>query len=176
MAEDFADIYLPDFKYADPSLSVRFSKCKDYPRVALEAIVEMVRQKGFLDVWENGSKLATKGVLVRHLILPGKVENSLKAFTTLFLEFGPGLPLSLMTQYQPVLPQQDSDLNRSVTVDEFHKIYAHALDLGFEHLFVQFPDKTPLDRSNFSPFLPDFGRTEPFSRKIPAGHMEKRHC
>ena len=175
-AENFSHIYLPDFKYADPSLSVRLSKCKDYPRVALEAIAEMVRQKGFLDVWENGSKLATRGVLVRHLILPGKIENSLKALTTLFLEFGSGLPLSLMSQYQPVLPQQDSDLNRSVTVDEFHKIYAHALDLGFEHLFVQFPDKTPLDRSQSSPFLPDFGRTEPFSRKLPTGHMEKRHC
>lgn len=162
MVEGFADIYLPDFKYTDPSLSMRLSKCEDYPKVALEAIVEMVRQKGFLDAFANGSQLARKGVLVRHLILPGKIENSRDALTTLFLEFGSGLPLSLMSQYQPVLPQGDGDLNRPLTQEEFHKVYSHALDLGFRHLFVQFPDKTTLDPSNISPFLPDFRQAEPF--------------
>jgi putative pyruvate formate lyase activating enzyme len=162
MVEGFADIYLPDFKYTDPSLSLRLSKCKDYPKVALEAIVEMVRQKGFLDASANGSELARKGVLVRHLILPGRIENSRDALTTLFLEFGSGLPLSLMSQYQPVLPQGDEDLNRPLTQEEFHKVYSHALDLGFRHLFVQFPDKTTPEPANISPFLPDFRQAEPF--------------
>ncbi|MEE9610562.1 MAG: 4Fe-4S cluster-binding domain-containing protein [Desulfatiglandales bacterium] len=166
MVEGFADIYLPDFKYTDPSLSTRLSKCRDYPKVALDAIVEMVTQKGFLDTFANGSEWARKGVLVRHLILPGKIENSLNALTTLFLEFGPGLPLSLMSQYQPVLPHGDGDLNRPLTQDEFNKVYSHALDLGFRHLFVQFPDKTVLDRSNISAFLPDFRETEPFPKNF----------
>jgi putative pyruvate formate lyase activating enzyme len=94
IAEQFTDIYLPDFKYADPALSLRLSKCKDYPSLALEAIVEMVRQKGFLHVSDTSSELADKGVLVRHLILPGQIENSLNALTTLYLEFGGRLPLS----------------------------------------------------------------------------------
>ncbi|MBW1862774.1 MAG: radical SAM protein [Deltaproteobacteria bacterium] len=164
MAEDYADIYLPDFKYAESSLSARLSKCRDYPEVALEAIAEMVRQKGFLNYYsENRSELARKGTMVRHLILPGQVENSLNALTTLFLEFGAGLPLSLMSQYTPVIPQEENDLNRPITREEFDKVYSHALDLGFGHLFVQFPEQPSLDRSKPSPFLPDFCRAEPFS-------------
>ena len=163
IAEDYADIYLPDYKYADPPLSIRLSKCKDYPEVALEAIVEMVRQKGFLDSSGNNQRLAKKGVLVRHLILPGNVDNSLNALTTLFLEFGPELPVSLMSQYHPLIPQKDKDLNRPLTLDEFNRVYSHTLDLGFTHLFVQFPDKPSPERSNLSPFLPDFHMVEPFS-------------
>lgn len=166
-AEDFADIYLPDFKYSDPTLATRLSKCKDYPTVALEAIGEMVRQKGFLDVFENPAALASRGVLVRHLILPGRMENSLNALTTLFLEFGRRLPLSLMSQYHPVTPQQDEDLNRALTREEFDMVYAHAMDLGFEHLFVQFLDEPLPDRSDHHPFLPDFFQKQPFKKQTP---------
>ncbi len=166
-AEDFADIYLPDFKYSEPTLARTLSKFKDYPTAALEAIAEMVRQKGFLDVFENPSELASRGVLVRHLILPGQMENSLNALTTLFLEFGPRLPLSLMSQYHPVTPQQDQSLNRALTREEFDTVYAHATDLGFEHLFVQFIDESLPDRSGDSPFLPDFFEDQPFKKQIP---------
>jgi putative pyruvate formate lyase activating enzyme len=165
IAEQFTDIYLPDFKYADPALSTRLSKCKDYPTLALEAIVEMVRQKGFLHVPDNGPELAEKGVLVRHLILPGQMENSLNALTTLFLEFGGRLPLSLMSQYTPALPQRHGELNRSITREEFDRVYSHALDLGFEHLYVQFPDQNPPDPPHDSAFLPDFRREQPFSKQ-----------
>lgn len=160
---DFADIYLPDYKYADSTLAMELSKCRNYPETALEAISEMVRQKGFLDSFETGSPLACRGVLVRHLILPGKEENSRNALTTLFLEFGPHLPLSLMSQYVPAVPQTDRDLNRSLTVAEFDKVYAHALDLGFDRLFVQFPEQVETSENNPSPFLPDFRLTRPFS-------------
>jgi putative pyruvate formate lyase activating enzyme len=158
-AEGYVDIYLPDFKYADSSLAGRLSKCGDYPETALEAIVEMVRQKGFLDACTNGSELAKKGVLVRHLILPGYVENSLGALTCLFVEFGRGLPLSLMSQYHPVVPQQDGSLNRFLYKEEFDRVYHHALDLGFENLFVQFPEEHPEEGSTF---LPDFLKRDPF--------------
>jgi putative pyruvate formate lyase activating enzyme len=163
IAGEFADIYLPDFKYADPALSMRLSKCKDYPTVALEAIVEMVRQKGFLDVFDKGSELAKKGVLVRHLILPGQIENSLNALTTLFLEFGGRLPLSLMSQYYPAHTLRHGGLNRSITPEEFDRVYSHAMDLGFQNLYVQFPDQNPPDRSHHPPFLPDFRQEKPFS-------------
>jgi putative pyruvate formate lyase activating enzyme len=161
MSEGIADIYLPDFKYADPHLSATLSKCRDYREVALQAISEMVRQKGFLDSFEKGTTLATSGVLVRHLVLPGKVENSIHALTTLFLEFGPHLPLSLMSQYTTVMPNKDQDLNRPLRREEFDTVYSHAADLGFECLFVQFPDEGPTEKT---PFLPDFQRDKPFSR------------
>ncbi len=161
-AEDYADIYLPDFKYADPSLAEDLSKCRHYSQVALDAIAEMVRQKGFLDVCRTEEAFAKKGVLVRHLIIPGHAENSINALTSLFLEFGPGLPLSLMSQYHPVRHHDDIDLNRCLSEEEFNNAYSHARDLGFEHLFVQFPDKNSEHRPTTSPFLPNFEQSEPF--------------
>jgi putative pyruvate formate lyase activating enzyme len=159
MAGPLVQIYLPDFKYADRELSSRLSGCGDYPDVALQAVTEMVKQKGFLDdTCEEESPLATKGVLVRHMILPGRIQNSLDVLTTLFLEFGAALPLSLMSQYAPVRRQKVEDLNRSVSVDEFDLVYRHALELGFERLFVQFPQD-----SSSSCFLPDFRREDPFA-------------
>jgi putative pyruvate formate lyase activating enzyme len=163
IAEDYADIYLPDFKYSDTSLAVKLSACRDYPEVALKAIGEMVKQKGFLDTFLKGSEVAKKGVLVRHLILPGNMKNSVDVLTSLFLEFGKDLPLSLMSQYHPVAREKDEDLNRLLSKEEFDRAYAHAMDLGFENLFVQFPEKGPVLQSERSPFLPDFQQADPFS-------------
>jgi len=161
-ARDYVDIYLPDFKYSDTSLASALSKCRNYPQIALEAIAEMVRQQGFLDSSLTGAPLATRGVLIRHLILPGKVANSINSLTTLFVEFGPDLPLSLMSQYHPVVHQEDDDLNQLVSEEEFDRVYSHAKELGFEHLFVQFPEKGTSQRRAVSPFLPDFERPVPF--------------
>jgi len=161
-AEGYVDIYLPDFKYMDTHLAAGLSKCREYPQVALDAITEMVRQKGFLDVFRTGGAIAKKGVLVRHLIIPGHTDNSLNALTSLFLEFGRGLPLSLMSQYHPVCHHDDIDLNRILSEKEFDTVYSHAMDLGFENLFVQFPEKDPVHRQLASPLLPDFRQTEPF--------------
>lgn len=161
LAEEYADIYLPDFKYADRELARRLSKCRDYPDVALAALSEMLAQKGFLDPLEPTDALAKKGVLVRHLILPGHVENSIDALTTLFVEFGTELPLSLMSQYVPVTPQDAETLNRPLTEEEFNRVYSHALDLGFQHLFVQFPEQESPETK--PPFLPDFRLQKPFS-------------
>jgi len=164
MAEDYADIYMPDYKYSDPSLAKALSKCGDYPGRALEAISEMVRQKGFLDATLEGRETASRGVLVRHLILPGKVRNSLDALTSLFLEFGPDIPLSLMSQYHPVTVHSDPDMNRRITLDEFDRVYKHCLELGLKNMFVQFP----VDYLHGKPpFLPDFKEDEPFPGNDP---------
>jgi putative pyruvate formate lyase activating enzyme len=123
----------------------------------------MIRQKGFLDVFETGNDIAGKGILVRHLILPEHVENSTNALTSLFVEFGKYLPLSLMSQYSPVrLHNNNKALNRTLSKDEFYEVYAHALGLGFEHLFVQFPEKNSDNQPEASPLLPDFRKAEPF--------------
>jgi putative pyruvate formate lyase activating enzyme len=161
IAEEFADIYMPDYKYADPDVAKRFSRSSDYPDRALDAIAEMVRQKGFLDSSAGDNDVASKGVLVRHLILPGKVENSIHVLDSLFLEFGPLLPLSLMSQYHPVIRHDDPDMNRFLTMDEFDAVYSHALELGFKNMFVQFP--AGYEGSNDqSDFLPDFNKKSPF--------------
>jgi len=162
IAEDYADIYLPDFKYSDTSLAAKLSTCRNYPDVALKAIGEMVKQKGFFDTFLKRSVMAKKGVLVRHLILPGKVENSVDALTSLFLEFGKELPLSLMSQYHPVARQKDGALNRFLSQEEFDSVYAHTIDLGFENLFVQFPEKRSGSQSASSPYLPNFQQAKPF--------------
>lgn len=159
--ESAADIYLPDYKYAHSRLASEYASCPDYPGAALDAITEMLHQKGPLDVFEAGGGMAQKGVLVRHLILPGHMENSLDALTTLFLEFGRDLPLSLMSQYCPVPGPLPENLKRRVRYREFHRIYTHALDLGFHRLFVQFPEKS-VRIADPSPFFPDFLSTRPF--------------
>ena len=160
--EGVADIYLPDFKYSDSALAKKLSGCADYPGKAIDAISEMVRQKGLLDCLVSEDALATKGVLVRHLILPGAIENSINALTTLFIEFGPDLLISLMSQYHPVVHHEDPEMNRTITDQEFRKVHDHAKQLGFKHMFVQFPEIYQ-DRSRDRPvFLPDFKNRQPF--------------
>jgi putative pyruvate formate lyase activating enzyme len=159
-AESRADIYLPDYKYADRKLAAALSGCGNYPGTALDAIYEMVRQKGFLDRCDGSFSPAGRGVLVRHLILPGHVENSLSALAALFVEFGRELPVSLMSQYRPVVSQKFTELNRAVTTEEFNKVYQYVQELGFENLFVQFPEAPRGDVHES--FVPDFGKDAPF--------------
>ena len=161
-AEDFADIYMPDYKYSDPEIAKDLSRCRDYPQKALDVIAEMVKQKGFLDSFINGCDVAAKGVLVRHLILPGKVENSVGALNTLFLEFGPSIPISLMSQYHPVIKHDDNDMNRFLSVNEFDAVYSHVLELGLKNMFVQFPAGYDQRSKEKSEFLPDFNKENPF--------------
>jgi len=161
--ERYADMYLPDFKYSDTALAKNLSGCADYPGKAMDAISEMVRQKGFLNAAISGDELATRGVLVRHLILPGAVLNSINALTTLFVEFGPDLPISLMSQYHPVVHHEDPELNRAITDQEFDKIHDHANQLGFNHMFVQFPEAYVESTLDDPSFLPDFKKREPFT-------------
>ncbi len=164
--EPVADIYLPDFKYADKRLGERLSHCSDYPDVALDAIGEMLRQKGILDVFlpENDGPVAARGVLLRHLILPGQAQNSLDALSMLFIEFGKELPISLMSQYHPVQPCEVSDMQRRINVEEFQEVYEHTQELGFRNLFVQFPAEY---RNRKPEFLPDFRDEQPFEGNTP---------
>ena len=99
------------------------------------------------------------------MILPGHTENSINALTSLFLEFGKALPLSLMSQYWPVCNHDQHNLNRSLTKDEFYQVYNHALELGFENLFVQFPEEDCICGLSSSRFLPDFTLSKPFGDK-----------
>ncbi len=117
--EGLVDIYLPDFKYAEDSLACNLSGTKDYTAVVLRAIREMVRQTGSV-VWQ-GEKV-TKGTIVRHLILPGNVENSLKVLDILGENFRPGeILVSLMRQYTP-MPGMTAPFDRRITDEEYESV------------------------------------------------------
>ena len=96
--EGLVDIYLPDYKYAQPDLAAALSRAPDYPETALAAIAEMVRQTGAPQY--DGEGMMTRGVLIRHLILPGHTKNSMAALRAIAGRF-PGIPVSLMAQYTP---------------------------------------------------------------------------
>ena len=117
--EGKVDIYLPDMKYADVALAKALSGAADYFPVASAAIREMVRQVGPVQ-WQ-GEKVV-RGVIIRHLILPGQVENSLKVLDWIGETFAPGQVLvSLMRQYTP-MPGLPAPLDRRITEDEYQSV------------------------------------------------------
>lgn len=136
MLEEVVDVWLPDFKYMDSKLAFAYSRAKDYPEVARAAIREMMKAAGTCAYDEDG--YIQKGVIVRHLILPGHTKNSIAVLDELYGTYGDDLTISLMNQYTP-LPQvwNIPDLNRRVTKREYEKVLDHALDLGITQGFFQ---------------------------------------
>lgn len=136
--EGKVQIYLPDFKYADASLAARFSKAPDYPAVAEAAIREMVRQTG--DFAFDGDGMLQSGVLIRHLVLPGHLENTfgvIDRVRRMFPRDGQVL-FSLMSQYTPVVDvPQFPELCRRLTEEEYAAAEQYLFDSGIEDGFVQ---------------------------------------
>ena len=131
--EGKVDIYLPDLKYADNNLAARLSYAGDYFYVAQRAILEMYRQTGPVQ-WQGDR--VTRGVIIRHLILPGQVENSLKVLDWIGDTFAPGTVLvSLMRQYTP-MPGLPSPLNRPISDEEYDAVLSWMM-LNDLHGFVQ---------------------------------------
>ena len=140
------DIYLPDIKYADSALAKRLSGAADYPQVAAEAVKAMHKQVG--DVQWKGDKVV-RGVIVRHLILPGQVENSLKVLDFLGENFAPGqILVSLMRQYTP-MPGMEPPLDRKVTDEEYQAVLSWMYLNGLQG-FTQ--EASSGDRA----YIPDF--------------------
>lgn len=132
--EGLVDIYLPDFKYADRALAKRFSAAEDYPEVAEAALREMYRQVG-APVYED--EQMKRGLLVRHLVLPDCLGNSLRVlerFAALFPKHD--VPLSLMAQYVPV-GRQDPPLDRCLTREEYDGAVSWMELCGITQGFVQ---------------------------------------
>ncbi|MDR0993606.1 MAG: radical SAM protein [Verrucomicrobiota bacterium] len=154
---EWMDVFVPDFKFADPKLAQQVMRDGRYPDLALEAIRRMVEAKGFLAPFDpEGTALARQGVLVRHLVLPGHLDNSLAVLSLLREEFGRFLPLSLMSQYTPIPALNPSaPFDQFLSPEDYQTAVAHALSLGFENLLIQ-PPSTAED------FLPDFTRPQPF--------------
>ena len=134
--EGLVDIYLPDFKYADAALAAQLSQAPDYPDVAKEAILEMYRQTGPYQIEDDEMR---RGVLIRHLILPGQIDNSLGVLDWIAQQFRPGQVLfSLMSQYVPMgkaaaMPPFD----RTITELEYDAVTSWMELCGIQEGFTQ---------------------------------------
>ena len=144
--EGLVDIYLPDMKYADGDLAAKLSGAADYFPVAARAIREMYRQTGPVQ-WQ-GEKITT-GVIIRHLILPGQVENSLKVLDWIGENFQPGQVLvSLMRQYTP-MPGLAAPLDRQITEEEYQSVLSWMFLNGLQGF-------TQEASSGSAAYIPDF--------------------
>lgn len=120
LLEGVVDIYMPDFKMWDPEQARRYLKAKEYPAIARQAIREMHRQVGDLQLDENG--LAIRGILLRHLVMPGGVAGTGQIMSFLALEISPNTFVNLMGQYYPASMVNNSaygEINRRITRQEF---------------------------------------------------------
>lgn len=136
LLEGLVDIYLPDFKYMDPELAEKYSYARDYPEVAREALKEMVRQTGTPEFDRQG--IMKKGVIVRHLLLPGHVKDSRRVLEYLFSTYGKEIYISLMNQYTPMPAMKDDPrLSRKVTDREYQRLIDYGIQLGLENGFIQ---------------------------------------
>ena len=153
--EGYIDVYLPDFKYADKELGRNYSDVKDYPEVALAALKEMYRQVGSaLPLDEHD--YALRGMVIRHLVLPGQPENSINVLRTIATEISSELHISLMSQYYPTHQVLKHEfLGRTIRAKEYQRVVDELEYLGFENGWVQ-------ELSSHENYRPDFASENPF--------------
>lgn len=160
--EGIVDIYLPDLKYSDAILAQELSDTADYVDVAQKAIKEMYRQKGSPLHLDNSGQ-AISGLIIRHLVLPGYIENSKTVLKFIAEELSPKVHISLMSQYHPIPEVMlHPNLGRQLTRNEYDEVVSEMDNLGLQNGWVQ-----QLDSSNH--YLPDFREEHPFENiKYPA--------
>lgn len=136
MLEGLVDIYLPDFKYMDSERAKRYSHAENYPETAKAALAEMVRQQPEAVFDERG--MMQKGVIVRHLMLPGGIKDSKAVVSYLYETYKDRIYLSLMNQYTP-LPHVERypEINRKLKKFEYDRLVDYAISLGVENGFIQ---------------------------------------
>ena len=153
---DYVDIYLPDLKYADDAAAQKFSSATGYTAHNLTALQTMLAQKGPLQLQDT---IAVRGLLVRHLVLPGLAAESKKILDWLYT-IDPQLHISLMAQYAPQHKASAwPPLNRQLTAEEYTAVVDHAAKLGLENVWIQELDSQDI-------LVPDFTETNPFARII----------
>lgn len=137
LLEGLIDIYLPDLKYFSTELSLKYSYADDYFEQATLAIAEMYRQVG-TPVFDEVTGMMKKGMIVRHLLLPGQAKDSKKVLRYLHETYGDNIYISIMNQYTP-LPHvaHIPELNRKVSAEEYDRVVNFALRLGIENAFIQ---------------------------------------
>jgi putative pyruvate formate lyase activating enzyme len=149
------DVYLPDYKYFTSEISKTLSGACDYPATALQAIRRMYYQKGSVLSCDREGR-AGKGILIRHLVLPGHADESIKVLRSIADEFSTGISLSLMSQYHPTPDvKHHTELNRPLYAKEYQKVVRVMEELGFRNGWVQ-------DMDSYLNYRPDFRESHPF--------------
>lgn len=135
LLDGLVDVYLPDFKYARLAEAKKYSNAPDYPLVAVKAIEYMLLSVGRPVFDKDG--MIKRGVIVRHLLLPGNVIQSKQAIKILFDRFGNDICYSIMRQYTPISPDLPAELRRRVTDREYASLINYASSLGIKCGFIQ---------------------------------------
>jgi putative pyruvate formate lyase activating enzyme len=149
------DVYLPDFKYMDPDIAGYYSGAEDYPEAAKRSVKEMYRQMGS-SVVISDTGTALRGLIIRHLVLPGMVEESIKILRWIAEELSSSVHISLMAQYYPPVGIGcPTELQRRIKPDEYASVVQEMESLGFCNGWLQ-------DLDSPGQYLPDFGRDQPF--------------
>ncbi|HLN55532.1 MAG TPA: radical SAM protein [Bacteroidales bacterium] len=153
--EGIVDVYLPDFKYASPEISRLLSGAANYPEIALRAAREMYRQMGSSLITDMNGK-AERGLLIRHLVLPGRTDESKKVLDTIAQELSVGVNISLMSQFHPMHQAANyPELGRELYKAEYDEVVEHMQELGFRNGWIQ-------DLESNRNYLPDFSQEHPF--------------
>ncbi|MFW6057083.1 MAG: radical SAM protein [Chloroflexota bacterium] len=157
MLDGVVDVYLPDLKYSSNAVAARFSAVSDYVEVSRAAILEMYRQVGDQLLMTDGA--AQRGLIIRHLVLPGGLAGTRECLTWLARNVSTGVSLSLMSQYYPAHRAREFPLlSRRTSQSEYAEAVRIARDLGFEHVWVQ-------DETAQAHYRPDFeAHGHPFER------------
>jgi len=132
LLDGIIDVYMPDFKYWDPRVAARYSSgAEDYPEFARAALSEMHRQVGDLEVDERG--LARRGIIIRHLVLPGGAAGSREVLRFIAEEISPGSFVNIMSQFRPEHEAfKYTEIARRITVEEFREVLDCAKGFGIE--------------------------------------------
>jgi len=155
LLDGIVDIYLPDLKYADGAVAERLSGAPGYPDAAIAAICEMYRQVGDLEMDEGD--IARRGVIVRHLVLPGNLAGSRVILRRLAEEVSPTVTISLMAQYYPAHHAATvPELTRTITVEEYEDALDAFAEAGLENGWAQEVRSAP------EYYRPDFNEAHPF--------------
>ena len=136
LLKNHVDIFLPDLKYFDDEIAVKYSAAKNYFEIATAAIMKMFELVG-KNIFDQNGQLQ-RGLIVRHLILPNHRHDSIKIIDRLYKTFGDEIFISLMNQYTPVFnASQHKKINRRLTTFEYNSVVNHAVDLGIKNCYIQ---------------------------------------
>ncbi len=157
--EGLVDVWLPDFKYSDDLMAEQLSSAPGYSAAALASLKEMMRQCG-VTLQTNEKGIAIRGIIVRHLVLPGATENSIGVLKLIAEELSPNLHISLMSQYFP--PERDHSgrginrqMQRTINREEYESVIEAFYALGFHRGWLQ-------EYDSHRCYIPDFSKKNPF--------------
>lgn len=153
LLDGYIDIYLPDFKYERKDIALKYSHAADYPEKAKLALSEMVKQTGKPTFDKNG--IMQKGVIVRHLVLPGYTNDSMNVIKYLYSTYKDDIYISIMNQYTPreAIKETFPEISRKLTTYEYQKVVEYAKSIGVKNGFIQYGETAK------ESFIPNFDYT-----------------